>query len=277
MTESGSSLFLGTSGGIFRSDDGEIWRKASTGLEDDARSVGSLLLVGRALFAGTSGGLYRSRDGGNSWQLTAPVIGRQTIQVLTKIDNTLFVLAPGGIYRSEITSESDGAWKLLLNPESGHSQVYNVAALGNVLYVAGDRSPYQSNDRGDSWQPEMNPGLPAGWQSLAFAGGTLFAAEGDSGGAYLGGIYVSDDRAHRWLPAAWDPLGPCASAHKLAVAPDALWAGGGNGVCRSDDKGKTWQTVAGGPHLVTALCAREGALYAGTADGLYITRDRGAS
>ena len=45
------------------------------------RSVGSLLLVGRALFAGTSGGLYRSRDGGNSWQLTAPVIGRQTIQV----------------------------------------------------------------------------------------------------------------------------------------------------------------------------------------------------
>jgi photosystem II stability/assembly factor-like uncharacterized protein len=239
-------------------------------LEDDAKGVAFVVSAGRSLFAGTSGGLYRSRDGGNSWQLIGSVLGRQAILGLEKIDNTLFVLAPGGVWRSEILGGGEEVWKQV-NSGLENAQLTNLASVGGTLYVTGNESAFYSDNRGDSWKPMQVAGLSGPWQSLVVSGDTLMAADGPTG------IYQWDAHNNRWVPVNVDPRLLCASATRLAAVGDTIWAGGAYGVCRSDDKGKTWQSAADGPHFIMELYAKEGALYSGTDDGLYVTRDRGGS
>lgn len=270
MVDSEYGLFLGTSGGIYRSEDGQTWHPASAGLDDDARNVAFLASAGHTLYAGTSAGLYRSRDGGNSWQFIGSVLGRQPIAGLEKIDNTIFVLAPGGVWRSEIMGDREELWKQV-NSGLESAQLTYLTSVGRTLYVVGNDNAFYSENRGDFWKPMPIDGLNAPWQSLASSGGTLLATEGPTG------IYRLDAHKDHWVPAGVDKRLMCLSAARLAAAGDTVWGGGAYGICRSDDRGKTWQSTASGPRFVLALYPKQDALYVATVDGLYVTRNRGAS
>ncbi len=71
---SGTSIFAGTDGGVFRStNNGASWTAVNTGLMNST-SVYSLAISGSTLFAGTNGGgVYRSSNNGALW--TAVGIG----------------------------------------------------------------------------------------------------------------------------------------------------------------------------------------------------------
>ena len=102
-------------------------------------------------------------------------------------------------------------------------------------------------------------------QALTAAGSSVYA------GSFGNGIFRSDDRGRSWTGVnngLGDPF-----ILSLASAPDGtLYAGTLRaGVFRSQDSGKNWQPVnAGLKRLeIKALVVKDGAVYAGTGDGVY--------
>src|SRR5437867_2056158 len=76
---SGSSIYAGTDGGAYRSDDkGATWKT----LYFNGSRYGSytMSIIGNAIFAGTVNGLFKSNDGGVSWQMDTIGIGNILIR-----------------------------------------------------------------------------------------------------------------------------------------------------------------------------------------------------
>lgn len=109
--------------------------------------------------------------------------------------------------------------------------------------------------------------------SLAFIGTNTFAGTSD------GHVYLSTDNGTSWkstdaeLPGQW-------GAFVLAVNGTNIFAGNASGIFLSTDIGTTWKEVdsslgASRPLTVVSLTATEGKLYAGLANGLYVTQITG--
>src|SRR3569832_1935163 len=64
-----ATLYAGTLGGVFKSNDGgTTWAYSSTGM--DSIFDGSLLYAGSTLYAGTKDGVYNRTDRGATWTTT---------------------------------------------------------------------------------------------------------------------------------------------------------------------------------------------------------------
>ncbi|RPI68612.1 MAG: hypothetical protein EHM47_14310, partial [Ignavibacteriales bacterium] len=98
LTANDNSIFIGTSSGLYRSDDeGENWSVVNTGIPEAVR-IFSILVTGEGiLFAGSSEGLYKSSDNGITWNKTG-------------FNEICFVLAQG--YKSDLfAGTSNGVFR----------------------------------------------------------------------------------------------------------------------------------------------------------------------
>src|SRR5665213_1201668 len=67
LAVSGTNLFAGTGGGMYRSsNNGTSWIAVNNGLPANA-NVSAIVVSGSNLFAGTSAGVFLSTDNGTSW------------------------------------------------------------------------------------------------------------------------------------------------------------------------------------------------------------------
>jgi hypothetical protein len=142
----------------------------------------------------------------------------------------------------------------------------------SVLYAAVDDASgdavYRSSDRGDTW-------------SRVLAGDGVFAIAFDRArpeAVYVVGHYlhVSHDFGRTWLSHVVSFDGTT-----LAVDSEdslTLYAGGSEGLFRSDDEGVTWSKVlAHRIHRVVTDNAHHGTVFAATDDGLWRTLDGGTT
>jgi len=108
LTTIGTSVFAGTSRGVYLSDDaGETWRQAASGLPAKTR-VTCFAEHDEKLFAGTSRGVFRSIDGGVSWKATNSGLANTMVTSLAIIGTKIFAGTQGGVF----ASTNDGqAWK----------------------------------------------------------------------------------------------------------------------------------------------------------------------
>jgi photosystem II stability/assembly factor-like uncharacterized protein len=158
-----------------------------------------------------------------------------------------------------------------------------IAADERHLYAATDRGIFVSLDSGLHWLP-ANKGLPAdSYTALAFDlthPAVLYA------GTAHHGIFLSRDGGTSWS-ALSDQLPAMGAINALAYVTDQrqLWAAATGGIYRSADGGKSWQTLnaglpAGSPVYALEPAALVGGspdlVYAGTAQGFFLSRDGGA-
>jgi len=160
-----SVLYGGTTGGVYRSEDGAMtWKKINNGLIPESELMASMALginsieIDRTnpniVYAGTTKGLYRTTSKGESWERIGRSIPEPFISsiVLHPSDSSiLYVGGPGGVWKS---ADGGKSWE---SKNAGLSTL-NIRALAmapknlQTLYAGTNGSGlYRSIDAGGTW------------------------------------------------------------------------------------------------------------------------------
>ncbi|MCP3959024.1 MAG: putative baseplate assembly protein [bacterium] len=277
------SLYAGSSGGIWRTVDGETWSRSGADLV--GVKIETLATDGQTqVFAGTAkNGALRSSDG-EEWEVmngesrqasvlplprpSLPISGRlpdSPVRVLLPVSGRLYAGTDHGVYVFEPVADR---WRAVnrglpgFSPKTGRSAVVVHALVSGAatgeLFAGTDQGVFRSTKHGRRWQA-CNQGLPG------------FDPEtGECTATVLALLLEIDRRARATF----------------------LFAGTDQGVYRSLDQGESWEPASGGlpdTDLDTGLSATEvralviasdplileSRLYAATPAGLFGSSDLG--
>ncbi|HYV19922.1 MAG TPA: hypothetical protein VFC25_12930 [Verrucomicrobiae bacterium] len=294
--------------GVFRSDDhGRTWSRTSL----PARDVYLLTVDARTgwIYAGGRGWpLSRSEDHGATWrELQLPVQADIWSVASDSEHSTIYI---GTVYAGILKSEDDGAsWSTVNNGsiEGGPYIIVTSLAIdpsdSSVIFAATDRDGiYKSPDRGATWfryddgltyyetcpncylykwhqyvnRIAVDPSNPL----------TLYAGTSYSGDPSTGGVFKSEDGGRSWRRAG-EGLLTAGSRGVSDVVIDPrqghdLYIATFDGIYRSQDGAISWDPLRERiedpvPRTIALDPRSPGALYAGTAAGVFTLEPRGAS
>jgi photosystem II stability/assembly factor-like uncharacterized protein len=293
------ALYIATmAGGVRRSlDNGETWATVNNGLANLATSALAVDAAGpQSLYVGTvGGGAYKSDDSGESWH---PMAGG--IQGLIVHPLVADPVRPGVVYAGTLggsirkTVDGGNTWPVVF---TGNRGIFGIAIDPNdsdaVYFGTVGAGAYKSSNAGVSWTPMPTLTPQVIW--------TMAVDPADSQILYAGsnedGVWKSSNGGASWSPVT--------SAHQLPAiyalavipveaGPSIVFAGtAGAGIWRSVDGGATWRAANGGRRSddrgrrlrrSLSLSGRIGlslstgsasALYAGTDEEAYVSRDLG--
>jgi photosystem II stability/assembly factor-like uncharacterized protein len=302
----GLLVLAGTASGTFRSDDrGARWDRSSKGLTGiwiRALAVDphhpTTVWAGGIGFDGSSGpGLFRSADGGASWAQVEDPSGPNSVAAIAfhPDDSSMLYVGGSAVYRSEdggTSWTSSGPTDATSNFYSGGDSINALAfdaadhfwaATGAGLFGSGDEARVWNHaaTAQEIYSMLFDPRRPG----AIYAGTYADKIDTYYGPYYIGGlIFESTDGGGTWqkgqrfdgsvVSLAADPFDDRIVYAGLAYVDPPLY--------RSTDFGTSWVPKGFGTTVGAVFCliadpAREGTLYAGTADGVYRTQDRGES
>ena len=247
---------------------------------DSIERTNSLLAACDAVYAARQTGLYRIDAAGDERNLYHSWLPDQDLPTLAIVADRALLLA--GINGGVAHSEDGGAgWKahhFRAPPPLVTCLALSPGFKGDGCALAGtfEDGVFRSSDGGVSWRA-VNHGL-FDHSVYALALSPRFA---DDGIAYAGtgsGIYRSENGGTLW----WDLTMPAGDETVLSLAlgeKGALFAGcEAHGLLRSNDAGESWEALLETDGAVNALAlARDGAIIAQVDDGVWLSRDDGAS
>ena len=226
---SGTSLFVGTDGGVSLStDNGTSWTLVNNSMTIFVRA---LVVSGANLFAGTyGGGVFLSTNNGSSWTVMNVGLTNTVVWSLIVSDMNLFAGTEGGVF----LSSNDGTSWTAVNTGLTSLFVQSFAVSGTSLFagtVGAGGGVFLSTNNGTSWT-EMNAGLTnTNVWSLAVSGTSLFAGNED-------GVFLSTNNGTNWAVVNSD------NVTSLAVSDTMVFAGTfGGGVFLSTNNGTSWTSV----------------------------------
>jgi hypothetical protein len=200
MAVSGTRIFAGTAGGMYRSDDdGRHWTAINTGLPSQECMVNALLVKGSTLFAGIFSpglGVYRSDDNGDTWYATGPNPGQVQapnlqISSLAQRGNELWACSGTTIFRSTddgLTWQAVTAGLDLTNPPL---PVRSLAATAEDVYaVLARQGVYRLAADGNHWELVL---ADVDVYTVAAANGVAFAGNSNT-------VFRSANRGADWEP-----------------------------------------------------------------------------
>ncbi|HSP99747.1 MAG TPA: FG-GAP-like repeat-containing protein, partial [Candidatus Dormibacteraeota bacterium] len=308
--------YAATYRGVFKTVDGEHWRRLSVGdyvaaLAVDPRTP-SIVYAGSQDHSG-GGYIIRSDDGGETWSDPIPVLDDLVVDIAIdpQQPSTLYVTQGYG----EVGISRDGGATWAVPTIAGYLSVSLAVDphRSGTIHAAGQLGLYTSTDYGATWSfhafPERRDVTELVVDPLdsdvlyvgTYDAGILRSLDGgvtwSDGGAELandsvsalaadadaGAVYIGTGRGvyrSRDAGAGFDPTGLDAhTAGELAVAGATLYAAfPGAGISRSDDGGATWQRASSGLGAAPVLIAAgaDGTLYA-PSDGVFRSTDHGRS
>ncbi len=225
----GSIVFVGTSGGVWRSTDGcGSWIDCNSSLPNcDVRSL-AIIPDAEAIriLAGTwGGGVFVSSDTGTSWTPYSNALGNFNVRSLAVLGELLFVGTEGGVFRNDL-----GTW-IAVNAGLTSTFVRTLAVLGTDLFAGTwGNGVFRSSDGGTSWvwlgAGMANPYI----RSLMFMDTVLFAGTEGSG------VYRSTNKGTTW---PWNNTDR-GMFYSFAASGGRLWAGTDAGVLVSTNRGIMW-------------------------------------
>ncbi len=160
---------------------------------------------------------------------------------------------------------------------------------GGVLYC-GTQFVMRSTDRGDNWQ-RISEDLTGGHGAILSLCESPLDGQRLVSGAGRGLVFLTEDGGNTWISAgAGLPSVPLRSVRASVHRAERVFvclsnAGGGDRrpyLYRSDDYGKSWESLAGGlpvepVNVVLEDPTQPGILYLGTDLGVYVSIDDGAT
>lgn len=186
---------------------------------------------------------------------------------------------PAGIYRSVDAGITWNSATPGLSPNISITSIVFDPRNARIAYAAdgGAGLIFRSQDSGATWS-EI-----AGFRELLSANsavGVLFAAvENNRTALYAGtrfdGVFRSGDGGATWQKLDSGLVGEARRIRSLATFNGALYAGTHNGLYRLPSGALTWEQVAGFPttSIIFSLLADQAVLYAGSGSVLYVSSD----
>ena len=250
-----NTLYVATTSGIFRSNDGgKRWE--SSGL--DGKVIDKIFATrSGTLLAGVyRSGLYRSDNKGKSWTLMGFDKNVYIYSILQSDDHQLF-LTTSFIIEGASNNTPTGVFKSLDDGKTWQQTSFIKTDVINLnqpkkglLIVSTKSETHISKNDGKNWIVG-GVGLP---DSIPLSGiilfnNSLYASLGDrqeETGTLRGGIYRSDDEGLTWSPSdnGIDKRSPISS---ICLQGSILYASAGfeqkngyTGIYKSVDKGRTW-------------------------------------
>jgi len=280
-----SVVYVGTTGGGFYKsvDAGDRFTRRTEGLSTyNISAIAVNPAFPTLLFAGTYGDrIYRSIDGGAHWMpLPAGLddnVGTQAVNALVvdpQQPATLYVSTNHGVYKS---IDNGSAWKAA-NMGIGNRFGISLALHPGdprIMAVGTNRGIYISWDAAVTWRPAVSETKAWAVNSLIFDPRGHLVAGTDQGILRLD----LTERPIRWQTQNTGLTSSFIVALSAdAKSPDTLYAGHRDGIDITTDGARSWQRLPQSPRAVTSIAIdpRDTAvLFAGTAAGLYRSRDRG--
>jgi photosystem II stability/assembly factor-like uncharacterized protein len=265
ITGAGTTIFAGTSGGVFRStDSGATWVQVNRGLEHFTGSIGGLGVHFSKLFAITNCGMYSSANKGASWHQVNTIASNHLGGVMVESNDTL-VSIPFKVYRS---SDSGVTWlktpQDYLNLEDWVGARDITADKSNIF--AGRRSLYRSTDGGRSWRIARKDIFPF---SLALKDGVLFVGTAQ-------GLFRSADNGNSWMES--NPILPVSSGvvNKILVKDNMVFALTDRFLFSSANNGASWTRLGSSiPADATTFLFYKDIIFVNTNRGIYSSTDNG--
>ena len=289
-----STLYAGTTAGVFKSTNAGVGWRASGGLSDTTVIAIDPLVVS-TLYAGTSGGLFKSTDSGANWKTLNQSASTLAIDPLTP--STLYAATlDGGLVKS---TDGGASWNA---SNAGLPSVYSppISALAidpqtpSTLYAGkrhgNSQAPgvFRSTDGGANWHVTGLSSFDINALAIDLLTPSILYA-GEYG---ADGLVKSTDGGASWSSAN-NGLPESPSALALAVDPHtpstlfaivaAPYGQNGGAVFQSADGGQHWTATGAGLGTPNVLALAidpltPTTLYAGTAgDGVFKSTDDGAS
>jgi photosystem II stability/assembly factor-like uncharacterized protein len=237
-------LYLGSSSGVFFSNDGGQNWTPGIGSNGDARSLvldSSSPAGARILYAGvTNRGVFRSNDGGQNWAL---ILGPATPQVVTAVGPT-----PGAAFSKVVVDLAPP----ISPPNPAGVQVIYVALSG----TGGAPDPvglFLSTDQGANWTQRGAAGMATNTQGgYSFHMAVDPASPGDGVNDILCVGCVGQGRSTDSGANFTALAGLHADTHawtffrQPAPTPSVIYCGNDGGIFRSTDGGTTWVALNSG-------------------------------
>ncbi len=298
----GDTIYAAGRNGLYRTDDGgQIWTTAGPAPPDGrvivAEGDPTLLLAGDHPPCARGGGeppiLHRSGDGGASWQSVAGGEGVQPLAAWADAGIALGAACDG----LHLSVDGGATWEpLAVDLEGSEVTAFAPIRLEGEAPVSGLVATTSEGGTSRLWRLDLadpaalvkGPVLKEFWGlgALVATGDTILLGTAD-------GVWRSDDSGVSWtrqrsglegVTLADDPLvagvPPDVEPKSFGVA--ALWldpadgdhvlAGAADGVYASRDRGATWERLDGvdGPVVVLAIVPDTGGVLAGTEDGVVL-------
>jgi photosystem II stability/assembly factor-like uncharacterized protein len=278
-----STLYAGTTEGLFISSDGTSTWRLATGKDIVVNAIAPLPREhGGALLLGTDGaGVLRSTDGGRSWKTSNQGFAERIfsrVLVDPAADRIVVGVAGdrwhGGVLQAPSTQ---GPWTPVGEGLEGREVLSAVLDRDEIL-VGTDDGLFRSVSHCGTWRrlPTVVDGIdahPHASDVTSLPGGVLLAATSD-------GLLRSVDGGQTWQRKT---LGFARSVLSLAAAttnPNLVIAATPLGAFRSRDAGESWEQVSGALaeaeiHSLRFLPGTVDVLFAATATGLLKSVDQG--
>lgn len=202
------------------------------------------------VYAGYSTGIFKSANRGASWTRANSGLSGNLMAVLAidpRLSSTLYACDQGTVLKSE---DSGSTWR----PAGSGLPLYPCSAVAiapgtpSTVYIGGPYGVFRSTDGGATWIG-ASTGLPSiGVRAVAIdpaTPSTLYAGADDVTGTGSGGVYKSTDGG-----ATWSSTGGIGSplVEGIVVAPSdpaTVYAGTAQGLFRSMDRGEHWVFIPG--------------------------------
>ncbi len=270
-------LYVGTIGGVFRTDDGgSSWTAKNSGLtSQDAKALVVHPDNSNLVFLGTWGkGVFKSSNGGNSWvSIWDNSFDPRVYALALGSNGFLWAASKNGLYKS---ADQGASWTLTYDEDNIISVSLNPANPKELFIGVQYQGNYKTTDNGNTWQavnsgiygdPNSETGILAGncftfdptrTTTIYLSTGSVDIYKTTSSGGFWE-QFPKDKSDFKVLSTVVDPLDP-----------ETIWAATENlGILKSENGGESWADVNTGlPTTRTKVVAFSGGdspqIYAGT-------------
>jgi photosystem II stability/assembly factor-like uncharacterized protein len=209
---------------VFSTDYGKIWQP----LPALVPYANSLFPRPGGVYAATTGALYAFDVGGSAWTRVSDLLSTQ-VNALTSSGPQLFAGTNGGV----LTGTADNPEWRTANRGLNVLPVADVASSGtSTAYAATDGGLFQTSNGGTEWRKVLNEPV----KEVETDGGDLIKVSGE-------GVRSSADAGQ-----TWELVTPRITP-ALAItnaSPATLYAAFNDGIAKSTDGGRLWQTISNG-------------------------------